>query len=234
MNCRRVLFGKIDTGGRRGGIGVFLVACVLSWSLFTCVASAAPAPGPTAQNDIIAAAKAAYVSGQSLDAVIAQALKSAAAAGVYVPDMAPALAETLMETGIAQKQDGAALACQISTAMYAALAARGSDNATIFRTMAQTVEGIRAAADRNKLDAVAMQASINACLASVGGDLSTQLAQVVNQAYSQTHAETYTAPGTNGGAGLNGGGSPPSAPGANGIGASGGAFSLSASPSGGP
>jgi hypothetical protein len=234
MSCGWISVYKEGAGKQHAGIRVFLAASLLSWALLTCAASAAPAPAATTQRDIIAGAKAAYALGQSLNAVIAQALKAASAAGVYVPDMVPGLAETLMQTGIDQKRDGVALSGQIASATYSALAAQDADNATILRTMSQTVEGIRAAADRNKLDTAAVLAQINSSLASVGGTLSTQPSQVVNQAYSQAHAETYTAPGTNGGAGLNGGATAPASPITTlGLSASGGGvFTNTASPSG--
>jgi len=195
---RRLQMEKISSikciGIRGGGRGVavlaFFFAVILSCSLFATAANAEP------QADIVAQATADYAAGQSLQDVITHALASATAAGVALENLAPALAETLMEAGIKNGADGVVLAGQVAEAMLCALTGSGTDTANTLRAISQMVEGIRAAADRHGLNAELVRGEINKDLSAsaCAGELGVQLAQVVDAAYLQAHAETYTAP----------------------------------------
>jgi len=179
-------------GGVRGAaVLAFFFAVILSCSLFATAANAEP------QADILAQATADYAAGQSPQDVICHALASATASGVALDNLAPALAESLMEAGIKNGADGVLLAGQVASGMLCCtLTASGNDTATTLRTISQMVEGIRAAADRHGLNADSVHSQIDTDLSASAcvGELGVQLVQVVNAAYLQAHAETYTAP----------------------------------------
>jgi hypothetical protein len=170
--------------------------CVLFLAAMLVSTLYLPAANAATQAEIVAQAQAAYTSGQNLNGVISQAINSALSSGISLPDIAPALAETLMQAGIQNGADGVALAGQVASAMLYALTAIGTDTATTLRTISEMVEGIRAASDRNGLNADAVRSQIDTVLiaAASSGELGVQLVRVVDAAYAQTHAETYTAP----------------------------------------
>jgi hypothetical protein len=146
----------------------------------------------------VAQATKDFAAGQSLQDVMAHALSSAAGSDVAFDNLAAALAESLMQAGIKNGADGVVLAGQIASAMLYALNANGADTATTLRTISQMVEGIRAAADRNGLkekeDLVRSEIDKVLIAAASSGELGEQLVKVVDAAYAEKHAETYTAP----------------------------------------
>ncbi len=180
----------IRGGGRGAAVLAFFCAVILSCSLFATAANA------DAQADIVAQATKDYAAGQSLQDVISKALSSAAASDVAPDNLAAALAESLLQAGIKNGADGVALAGQIASTMLCALTAGGTDTVTTLRTISQMVEGIRAAADRNGLNADAVRSQIDTDLiaSACAGELGEQLAQVLDAVYKKKHAETYTAP----------------------------------------
>ena len=171
----------IRDGGQGVAVLVFFFAVILSCSLFATTANA------NAQADIVAQATKDFAVGQSLQDVMAHALASAAGSGVAFDNLAATLAESLMQAGIKNGADGVVLAGQIASAMLYALTASGADTATTLRTISQMVEGIRAAADRNGLNADAVRSQIDTALiaAASSSELGQQLVQVVDAAYTQ-------------------------------------------------
>lgn len=180
----------ICNGGKGAALPMLFLAVVLSCFLFSNPVSAAT------QAEIVAQATAEYAAGRSIQDVVAHALAAAAASDIAFDSLAPALAESLMQAGIQSEAEGISLSGQITSAMLSALMAQGADNPTVLRTVSQMVEGIRAASDRAGLNADAVRAQIGSVLSAVGGtgEFGTQLVQVLNAAYSEAHAETYTTP----------------------------------------
>lgn len=154
------------------------------------------------QEDIVAQAVAAVAAAPPnnipLGSIISNAFNEAAASGIPFEDMSAALAEALMDAAMQRGTPGMTAVYQISGSVLGALTAAGTDEATALRTISGMVQGIRAAADRTDLDSDAVRNGIISFLTAApgGGELATQLAQVVDAAYSQPHAETYTNPPT--------------------------------------
>jgi hypothetical protein len=193
-------------------------AVILLSTLFTSAVLAAP------KDDIVAQARSSLLAGRPLELCIAQALALASKSDIAPPDLAAELAESLMQGGIGVKMDGVALADNIVTDMVKALKDSGADDNTILRTIPPMVQGIRAAADRNKLDVMVVQKKIEDALGTSGGNLTAQLVQMAQAAYGEQHAETYT-PATPGA-------TPPPAPAPSAGGGVSGAYDSTASNSG--
>lgn len=139
---------------------------------------------PTVTDPVIAAivtqAMQNLASGQPLLAVVEQALKSAADSGVSLQNLSPALAQSLMQAGLATGADGTVLAGQITSAFLAALTAQGADSTTIIQTISLMAQGIGAAAADNGLDATAVFNQIMAAVTAQGDNNAGQLVQVVS------------------------------------------------------
>jgi hypothetical protein len=167
-------------------MGVLLPAIALFSALLTNSAEAATI------QDIAAQAKTAYTSGQALEAVVSEAFGAAAKSDILAYDLAPAVSETLVQATIDAKKDPIAVSGKLGCAMLGYLKESGADDATILRTVPPMVAGVRAACDRNGVDSSIVQNQIETQLKTCGGELVAQLLQMVAQAYTEPHAETYT------------------------------------------
>lgn len=179
---------------------------VIFTSLFLCLSfmlwnSTLPQCASAAsQPEILDQAHKDYVSGQSLIEVIGHALETARASEITPENLAASLAETLMRDGLAMKREGPDLAHDISVAFLKSCIATNLDIPTTLRTIAQMIKGIRTASAASGLDQNLIRTGIERGLLESAGtqELGDQLVRVVDSAFQEDVAETYTVPGGRG------------------------------------
>ena len=148
-------------------------------------------------RDIVNKAREDYASRVSLMQVIPEAFNSAREIGMTPKDIAPSLAQALMETANEQGTSESTYICNITEYMLWSLGRVERDRAELFRAFSQSIQGLRAAASQIGLDSNSTQNLIKSCVENyvVTEDLRLPLVSVVENTYKELHATTYLPPG---------------------------------------
>ncbi|MHC4676579.1 MAG: hypothetical protein ACYTBZ_29185 [Planctomycetota bacterium] len=179
---------------RNGVRHIVVFAALISFTPILISAAWCGAAHAATQAEILDRAQRDYRAGQYLIEVISQAVHAALEGGIALEDLAAPLAETLMEAGLQLGQDGTSLTGSISANMFQACTNVGARDASLFRTVSQTTQGIRAAAAKAGLDANRVRVEIKFSLTMASSpEVAQKLARVIDAAYQKSPAETYTA-----------------------------------------
>jgi hypothetical protein len=172
-------------------------------------------------GEILNQARTKVLAGQGLPQVISQSVASAQESGIALDTLAAPIAETLLEAGIDKGGNGAVLAGDIAAGLFLAIRNAGANDPTLFRSVSQAIQGLRAGAARRGLDASQVRAGIQRSLEGAASttEMAQQIGRIVESTYQEAPEATYTPPAPSPPA------APPSAPGA-----IGNAFDPTASP----
>jgi hypothetical protein len=180
-----------------------LISVSLSIVLLT---SYLPANGAFAATlgEILDQARTKVLAGQDLPQVISQSVAAAQESGIVLDALAAPLVETLLEAGIDKGGNGVALAGDIASGLFLAIKDAGVDDPTLFRSVSQAIQGLRAGAARRGLDASQVRAEIQSSLEGAASttEMAQQMGRIVESTYEEAYAATYTPPAP----------SPPAAP----------------------
>lgn len=165
-----------------------LTLCLLSACLMPTTAVAA------AESDILSQARISIAAGVAMERVCTEAVASIRSAGGSMEGTSAALAQNLLLEGMKSGRDGIISAQEIMEGLLSAYLTQQVPTQELFRTVSNSVLGLRAGAARAGLDQAALRAAIEQSLTRIAlsGDLATQLAAVIAAAFAKDVAETYT------------------------------------------